>query len=307
MNYLGVNGRIVPAGEAMVSVMDHGFLYGMGLFETFRTYGGIPFLLKAHLDRLHESCLAIGIPADLDEVRIAGLIQRLMEANRLQEAYIRYTVTAGEAPLGLPGEPYKQAAEVVYVKPLPPLSAELYTKGKAMYVLDTPRNTPEGPVRLKSLHYMNNLLAKQELMEKEARFGMAANPDRLPAEGLMLTRDGKLAEGIVSNLFALADSKLYTPSIDSGILPGITRRQVIRHAGELGIEVVEGQFGLELLSAAEEVLLTNSVQELVPVTRIIGTNGTSFEVSGGKAGTLTRKLLELYRSAYGNLTGGEYK
>ncbi|GGA50811.1 aminotransferase class IV [Paenibacillus physcomitrellae] len=305
MNYVGVNGRIVPTGEAMVSVMDHGFLYGMGLFETFRTYGGVPFLLEAHLDRLREGCRAIGIPAGLDQARITELIQGLMEANGLEEAYIRYTVTAGEAPLGLPGESYKQATEIVYVKPLPPLSAELYTKGKALYVLDTPRNTPEGTVRLKSLHYMNNILAKQELTEKEAQYGAAANPDRLPAEGLMLTADGKLAEGIVSNLFVLAGSKLYTPSADTGILPGITRRQVIRDAGELGVKVVEGRFDRELLSAAEEVLVTNSVQELVPVTRVIGTEGTAFEVSGGKAGTLTRKLLELYRNAYGgNLTGG---
>ncbi|WP_138496126.1 aminotransferase class IV [Paenibacillus pinistramenti] len=303
MNYIGINGTLVPAAQAMVSVMDHGFLYGMGLFETFRTYSGVPFLFKEHLDRLRDGCRTVGIRAELDEAGIMALIRELMAANGLQDAYIRYTLTAGEAPFGLPSEPYGHPAEVVYVRPLPQPAADLYTRGKALYVLSTPRNTPETPVRLKSLHYMNNIMAKQELMELERRFGSQANPEGLASEGLLLTRDGELAEGIVSNLFIVSEGQLHTPSIDRGILPGITRSKVIELAKAAGVKVIQGRFGRELLTSADEIFLTSSIQELTPVTKVIRPNGSFFVIGSGTAGPLTLKLLHSYR----NLTGGYSK
>jgi 4-amino-4-deoxychorismate lyase len=299
MNYIGVNGTVVPAATAMVSVMDHGFLYGMGLFETFRTYGGHSFLLDEHLDRLRNGCRMIGVQASLEFSRIQRMIRDLMEANDLSDAYIRYTVTAGEAPLGLPSGPYQDATEVIYVKALPPVPDTLYTTGKALYTLVTPRNTPEGPVRLKSLHYMNNIIAKQELMAVEHSAGSTANPEGLPSEGLMLTANGLLAEGLISNLFFIHEGEMFTPSVDTGILPGITRRKVLQLAQRMGLKTEEGAFGQESLFAADEIFLTNSIQELVPVTRLISRQGVGQDVGNGQAGPLTRQLLKAYRDQTG--------
>lgn len=294
MNYIGLNGEVVPVAKAMVSVMDHGFLYGMGLFETFRTYGGQPFLLAQHLDRLRFGCRAAGIAAHIDERQAAVHIAELLAANGLADAYIRYTVTAGEAEFGLPSADYTTPTVVVYVKPLPLQPAALYTDGKALRILKTMRNTPEGAVRLKSLHYMNSILGKRELS--------AYPPDSkgLPYEGLMLTKEGFLAEGIVSNLFFVDQNELYTPEVATGILPGITRQAVIDLAHAMGIAVNEGRFGVKRLLAADEIFLTGSVQEIVPVTRVYpGSEGEPITVGGGSVGPLTAKLQKAYREQTG--------
>ncbi|QSF45189.1 aminotransferase class IV [Paenibacillus tianjinensis] len=286
MNYIGLNQRIVEAKDAVVSALDHGFLYGMGLFETFRTYGGVPFLLRRHLDRLADGCKQLGIPFEADEDSLRKWIGQVMAANRLQEAYIRYTVTAGEDILGLPAGAYTQPNQLLYVKELPKVPASLYTEGKPLQLLHIPRNTPEGPVRLKSLHYMNNILAKREL----AGYASAAGG----AEGLMLTDKGFIAEGIVSNLFYIKDGILHTPDIAAGILPGITREMVLELAPGAGLRTEEGFYRWEQLLAAEEIFLTNSVQEIVPVTTLW--HGTeSLMVSGGRSGKNTAELIRLYR------------
>lgn len=286
MNYVGLNQRIVEAKDAVVSVLDHGFLYGMGLFETFRTYGGVPFLLRRHLDRLADGCSRLGIPFEPDEAALGDWIKRVMDTNKLQEAYIRYTVTAGEDILGLPAGAYAQPNHLLYVKELPRVPAALYTAGKPLQLLRIPRNTPEGPVRLKSLHYMNNVLAKREL----AGYASAADG----AEGLMLTEQGFLAEGIVSNLFFIHNGVLHTPEIATGILPGITREMVLELAPEAGLRTEEGLYRWEQLLAADEVFLTNSVQELVPVTTLW--QGTeAMAVNSGGCGRNTAELIRLYR------------
>lgn len=290
MKFIGLNGKVVPAAEAMVSVLDHGFLYGMGLFETFRTYGGRPFLLTEHLKRMQEGCRAAGIAARLDERQAAAHIAELLEANGLADAYIRYTVTAGEAEFGLPSADYVRPNAVVYVKALAPLPDELYRSGKALRILTTPRNTPEGAVRFKSLHYMNSILGKRELS------AFPADDKGLPYEGLMLTREGDMAEGIVSNVFFADDDQLYTPEIGTGILPGITRQAVIDLARGRGIPVAEGRFPAERLLAASEIFLTGSIQEIVPVTRVYPQNGERpVRVGQGRVGPLTAGLIEAYR------------
>ncbi|MNC11811.1 Branched-chain-amino-acid aminotransferase [compost metagenome] len=287
MNYIGLNQKIVEAKDAVVSALDHGFLYGMGLFETFRTYGAVPFLLRRHLDRLADGCRQLGIPFEPDEADLGDWIRRVMDANKLQEAYIRYTVTAGEDILGLPAGEYTRPNHLLYIKELPKAPAALYTEGKPLQLLRIPRNTPEGPVRLKSLHYMNNILAKREL----AGYASAAGG----AEGLMLTDKGFIAEGIVSNLFYLKDGVLHTPDIAAGILPGITREMVLELAPGAGLRIEEGFYRWEQLLAAEEVFLTNSVQEIVPVTTLWSGTDDAVSISGGRRGKNTAELIRLYR------------
>lgn len=196
MKYIGVNGVLTEAADAVIHVSDHGFLYGMGLFETFRTYKGVPFLLDRHLNRLAEGCQMLGIPFQPDKGQLTAHVQSLMAANSLNEAYIRYTVSAGEEVLGLPSGDYTRPNHILFAKPLPATHTETVgtTVASALQLLRTPRNTPEGEIRLKSLHYMNNILAKRELQQYAAAV-------QHRAEGMMLTADGFLAEGMVSNLF----------------------------------------------------------------------------------------------------------
>ncbi|GGG10492.1 aminotransferase class IV [Paenibacillus aceti] len=292
MNYIGVNGVPTPSTEAVLSVMDHGFMYGMGLFETFRTYGGQPFLLERHLDRLRNGCRSLGIryPQQLDQLGLE--IKELLHLNHLQDGYIRLTVSAGEGPLGLPSEDYETPTIIIYVKALPSMDPQLYQKGKALWRLKTPRNTPEGEIRLKSLHYMNNMLAKRELRE----YTQQTAGD---FEGLQLTAEGFLAEGIVSNLCFVQDGRLYTPAVGTGILPGITRAFILELAGQLGIAIEEGYYEWDRLKQADELFVTNSIQEAVPVTRLYEPGGSSYMVGSGRIGPITGMLLEQYRQKAG--------
>lgn len=292
MNFIGIDGRVVSTADAVISVMDHGLMYGMGLFETFRTYGGIPFLLERHLERLQEGCRLLGIRYVPEAGETQAWLSRLMAANGLEEAYIRLTVTAGEEALGLPCGDYKSPRQLVYIKPLPLVPDSLYSEGKALRLLKTPRNTPETPWRLKSLHYMNNIMAKRELQSDPEAVS-------LHAEGLMLTEQGELAEGIVSNIFFVKNGILYTPDVGTGILPGITRAVVLELAGELGIPACEGRYGWEDLQQADEVFTTGSVQEIMPITRLLEDGKEQQAIRGGQAGPLTRTLLKAYRKKAG--------
>ncbi|REE56406.1 4-amino-4-deoxychorismate lyase [Paenibacillus taihuensis] len=292
---IGWNGSIIRQEEAVISVYDHGFLYGMGLFETFRTYGGKPYLLQRHLDRLAEGCAALGIRggSELSADKLTAWLHQLMEANQLTDAYVRLTVTAGEDILGLPSGDYEKPNMLLMVKSLPAPNPSLYQNGRELALLKTVRNTPESEVRLKSLHYMNNIIAKREL----AGSGAAAG-----AEGLMLTKEGYLAEGIVSNLFFVRGGHLYTPAIETGILPGITRGRVLElareSAADTGIaaaKVEEGLYTWVELMEADEVFITNSIQELVPVTSLRDLAGDCRTIGNGQAGPITTKLLDAYQ------------
>ncbi|MFB9324330.1 aminotransferase class IV [Paenibacillus aurantiacus] len=284
---IGWNGSIIHAEEAVIPVYDHGFLYGVGLFETFRTYGGRPYLLERHLDRLAEGCRELGIRYEIELDVMRAWLADVMVSNSLDEAYVRLTVTAGEAGLGLPQHDYESPNALLLVKPLPEMSERLYEEGKELALLSTRRNTPEGAIRFKSLHYMNNILAKRELRGS----GAAAN-----AEGLMLTREGWLSEGIVSNLFFVKDGMVHTPSIDTGILPGITRARVMELATGAGFSVREGHYTWEELTHAQEIWVTNSIQEIVPISTLRAGDGQRMRVGGGTAGPVATMLLQTYRS-----------
>lgn len=281
------DGKISREEEAVVSVYDHGFLYGIGLFETFRTYGGRPFLLREHLARLMEGCRRLAIAYKPDELEVKVLISRLLELNGLKDAYFRLSLSAGSEALGLPSGVYGNPRMFLYVKPLPPEPIS----GKSLCLLNTRRNSPEGTVRDKSFHYMNNVLAKREL---------AGIPGTEGAEGLLLNGDGFLAEGIVSNLFFVKQGVCRTPSVNTGILPGITRAFVQKLLREEGIPCREGRFAWTDLLEAEEAFLTNSIQGLVPVSSLWEGAERVRDFAYGEereGGPLTARLRKCYRKA----------
>lgn len=246
-----MNGQFLPKEEAVLSPFDHGFLYGMGLFETFRTYNGHPFLLDDHLERLNSSLKVLNIQASYSRMEILPILHHLLKVNELNDAYFRLNVSAGVGEVGLQTEPYTHPNVFVFAKPLPPKNPQAE---KRAVVLTLNRNTPEGIERLKSHHYLNNMLAKRET-------GNA--PD---CEGVFLTKEGFVAEGVVSNLFWIKDRTLYTPSIETGILNGITRQFILKLASKNRMDIQEGFFTREMVREADEVFVTNSIQEIVPVS-----------------------------------------
>jgi 4-amino-4-deoxychorismate lyase len=244
--YLYLNGEMVAGEQATISIFDHGYLYGVGLFETFRTYNGHPFLLDNHLDRLALGCEQVGMIWEKDTERVKEQIATLLKKNQLEDGYFRLNVAAGSQPIGLPSQPYTNLTEALFVKELPSRAIQ-----KRLSTVKTKRNTPEGPHRLKSHHYLNNILAKQEAP--------------LDAEGVFLTAEGKVAEGIVSNLFFIRQGELFTPSLSTGILNGITRECVLHLAKKLDLYVHQGEYDLAFAQEADEVFVTNSIQEIMHV------------------------------------------
>ncbi|WP_289142415.1 aminodeoxychorismate lyase [uncultured Brevibacillus sp.] len=270
-----VNGIICPAQEATVSVLDHGFLYGIGLFETLRVYDRKLFLWDDHYARLSSGLLALQIRPAWSKEELKQVILRTVDANDLRDAYVRLSVTAGSEGVGLVADGYEQPSLFVFAKPVAALADP--PQPKKLQTLSLARQTAEGLRRFKSHNYLNNALAKQEL---------GAKPD---VEGLFLTHDGYLAEGIVSNLFWIKDASLFTPSLDTGILDGVTRQHVMTLAKQLSIPIVEGRFRREELPRADEIFVTNSVQEIVPVSEIDG------HVALSVYGKFTRELHRAYR------------
>ncbi len=253
--FIYLNGQFVKKEEARISPFDHGFLYGMGLFETFRVYDGHPFLLDDHLERLNRGLAELSIMHCFKRGETYTILQDLLKINNLTNAYIRLNVSAGLGDVGLQVEPYNEPNTLIFPKPLPP--AGDITEKKAI-LLKQRRNSPEGNERIKSHHFMNNILAKREI-------GHAAD-----VEGIFLTKDGYLAEGVVSNLFWIKGNVLYTPAVNTGILNGITRQFVIQLAKKKNLSVEEGLYSIEDALKADEIFVTNSIQEIVPITSFEG-------------------------------------
>ena len=247
-----MNGRYIDEKELQVSPFDHGFLYGLGFFETFRTYEGKAVYLKQHLHRLLEALneYRIAFPYrihDLEEV-----IEKL-NAQDNQEGYFRLNVSAGVHPIGLSPWEYATPNVILFRKELPKMLRG--TEKEAVWLI-TPRNTPEQSIRHKGHHYGNNVKARLEL------------PNLVHYEGFFTDENGCVAEGITSNIFWIKDGILYTPSVEIGILSGITRNVVIELAQQMNIEVREGCFLKWELEQADECFITNAVQELVPIAHI---------------------------------------
>lgn len=278
-DFVYLNGDLVPAGEARISVFDHGFLYGDGLFETMRAYNGRVFKLKEHLARLEKSArlMELNVPWSRENLELA--IYALLDKNEIANAYIRLTVTRGEGPVGIDPALCHEPNLVIIAREMPVYNEKMYNEGIKIIIVNTRRNLPEAcPPELKSLNFLNNILAKTELN----RAGVT--------EGIMLNYRGEVTEGTVSNVFILKSGRLLTPARECGILPGITRDTVLEIARDSGIPAAEEVLGPGDLLYAEEVFLTNSGSEIVPVVQI----GDAV-IGGGNPGPVTWQILERYR------------
>jgi 4-amino-4-deoxychorismate lyase len=271
-----LNGEILNAANASVSVLDHGLLYGFGLFETLRAYSGRLFLFEEHARRLFHSAALYEIESGKTTEELRQDVIRTLEANGLSDAYVRITLTGGNGGLGLHGEVHEKPTWIIMAKPLGPISPR-----KKVAILHTRRSSPEGKWRAKSLSFANNMLAKKEL----SRSGLA------DAEGLFLNEMGYLVEGVVSNLFFVRGGKIFTPHADTGLLPGVTRAFVMKLCRRLGLPVQEGFYRPEDLFHADEAFLTNSVQEIVAISEV---DGRPFPAAPGQ---ITFLLAERYRLA----------
>jgi 4-amino-4-deoxychorismate lyase len=253
--YVYVNGAIVKEEEATISIFEHGFMYGLGAFETLRIYNGHPFLFSEHMERLKVSLNELGITMFNNwEKTLLESVRSLLKANALDDAYVRINVSAGVGSLGLQVEPYEQPTIIIYSKPLPQENG--LRREKNLQLLKTKRNTPEGLYRIKSHHFLNNVIGKREV---------GNSPDM---EGLFLTEEGYVAEGVVSNIFWVKDGVLFTPALNTGILGGITRKFILCLAKKRNLHVKVGKFHLSHLMACDEAFLTNSIQEIVAVKTI---------------------------------------
>jgi 4-amino-4-deoxychorismate lyase len=269
--YIYINGKVLRMEEAVISPYDHGFMYGLGAFETFRTYNGFPYLIDEHMKRLHEALDELNINAVINTDHVIEAVQTLLQKNELEDAYFRLNVSAGNGDIGLQTDPYENPVVILFTKPLPQSMAST----KELVMLKTVRNTPEGEQRLKSHHYLNSILGKRELT------------DPVRQEGVFLTEQGFISEGTVSNLFWYKDGILFTPGLSTGILNGITRKWVLNASEKLNIPFETGNYKINELHDADEVFLTNSIQELVPVRRFEeldfpGTKGKLFQVLKAK-------------------------
>lgn len=272
--YIYCNSQFIKDSEATISPFDHGFLYGLGAFETFRVYKGFPFLLHDHIKRLQNAINELGISYTIDADEVVEIIQQLIRLNQweAEDVTVRYNISAGNGEVGRLLQPYDSPTVLCFLRKAPMI--ESLEKDAA--ILQLRRNTPEGKERLKSHHYLNNVLGKRELRE---------TPN---VEGIFLTEQGYVAEGIVSNIFWVKDDVVYTPSVGTGILNGITRQFIIKGLESIGTPLCEGFYTQKDLLDATEVMITNSSQEVIPVKSI------SDSAFLGNEGSVVRKVRELF-------------
>ncbi|MFQ5924520.1 MAG: aminotransferase class IV [Dehalococcoidia bacterium] len=273
-----LNGALVPRQEARISPLDRGFLYGYGLFETMRAYEGRIFRLERHLARLMRSAEKLGFAPELDPYELEQSIYQTLKANRLANARIRLTVTAGEGEMAPDPSVPKEPTVLIMATSYAPYPRQKYEEGFKAVISSICLNSQSPLSRTKSTNYLNNILAKRE--------ASAAAVD----EALMLNERGFLAEGSASNLFLVVAGRLITPSEESGILPGIAREAVLELAQALAIEAVEGELPSADLLRAEEAFLTNSVMEVMPLSEVDGK-----PIGSGGPGAVTKRLMAAYR------------
>jgi len=281
-----LNGSLVPLDRAKISVLDYGFLYGYGLFETMRAYGGKVFLLDKHLERLDNSLEMLGIKTEGLSLKYA--VMDTIRANKLTDARVRIAVSVGEGgtvpdPASC-GEPTVLVVATAY-KPYPD---EVYEKGFRAVISSIRRNSQSPVSTLKSANYLDSLLARQEARK--------AGVD----EALLLNDKGLLAEASMSNIFLLSGGALKTPRVESGILPGITREAVLEIAAKSGIGSTETNITQGELNNAQEAFLTNSVMEIMPLVEVDGR-----AIGSGSPGPVTRGLMAAYRELVVSTTSGQ--
>ena len=273
-----LDGKLVDKSEATVSVFDHGLLYGDGVFEGIRSYNGLVFKLTEHIDRLFESAHTLMLKVPLSKEALEAAVIETLQANQLKDAYIRLVVTRGVGDLGLDPRKCAKATLFIIADKISLYPTEYYEKGLDLVTVPTVRNHPEAlNPQLKTLNYLNNILAKIEATNAGVN------------EAILLNAQGYVTECTGENIFYLKNKTIITPPPYVGILKGITRDVVMRLGRELGYEVVEDIFTRHDLYTSEEVFLTGTAAEIVPVVKI--DNRT---IGQGKPGKVTKSLMEAF-------------
>ena len=274
-----LDGKFVDEENAKVSVFDHGFLYGDGVFEGIRAYHNSVFRLEDHVDRLYDSAKAINLEIPISRAEMGEVILETCRQNNLRDAYIRTVVSRGKGDLGLDPRNCSTPTIVCIASSISLYSQELYEKGLEVITVPTRRNGPEGVnPRIKSLNYLNNIMAKIEA-------GIAG-----VSEAILLNQEGYVAECTGDNIFLVKNGVLKTPAIHVGMLEGVTRNEVIKLAKKAGITVEETTFTRYDLFVADEVFLTGTAAEVVPVSKI-----DSRVIGSGKPGPVFNQLLADFR------------
>lgn len=274
-----MNGHMVPEEEARVSVFDHGYLYGDGVFEGIRAYNGRVFRLEEHIERLFESAHSILLAIPYDRAEMVDAVVQTIRANNLRDAYIRVVVSRGAGDLGLDPRKCKQPQVVIIADRITLYPDELYEKGLKVITVATRRNIAGAlDPKIKSLNYLNNILVKAEANQAGVM------------EALMLTGEGFVTEGSGDNIFIYRRETLVTPPPYLGILEGITRAVVLELARREGIPVQETPFTRHDVYVADECFLTGTAAEVIPVIEV-----DSRTVGDGKPGPATRLLMKMFR------------
>lgn len=273
-----LNNKLVPVAKAKISVFDHGFLYGDGIYETLRAYKGTVFMLDEHMERLFRSASMIGLEINKTPGAIAKAVYETIKANKHKEAYVRITVSRGEGPIGLDPALCPVPTFIIMSKEFGGYPARYYQKGVNVAVVNTRRNYNRSlDPSIKSLNFLNNILAKTEAKDRGAY------------EAIMLNYRGYVAEGTISNVFFVKDGVLCTPATGVGILDGITRRIILEIAVGSGIETREGRFRREDMYNAQEMFISNTTMEVMPVSKVD-------DVRIGKGpGRITKMLRKAYK------------
>jgi len=274
-----LNGKFVDSRQATISVFDHGLLYGDGVFEGIRSYNGLIFKLREHIDRLFESAHTIMLNIPLTREELIEVVKQSLRVNKLHNAYIRLVVTRGEGDLGL--DPRKCGRPTVFViaERLELYPKSLYEKGLELITVATQRNVPEAlNPQIKSLNYLNNILAKIEAITAGYE------------EAIMLSPSGYVTECTGENIFIVKGKHLLTPPPYIGVLRGITRKTVMELGTKLKLDVREELLTRHDLFNADECFLTGTAAEIVPVVKIDGR-----VVGSGKPGPVTKRLQQAFR------------
>ncbi|MCX5715860.1 MAG: aminodeoxychorismate lyase [Candidatus Omnitrophica bacterium] len=273
-----LNSKIIDANTAKVSIFDRGFLYGDGVFETMRGYGSSVFKIDEHLDRLYGSLKRIGIKIPYSKTLLKKQISRLIKINRLADAYVRVTATRGEGRIGFAAISLKRSTVIIAVNPFTPYPKKMYQKGVSLKITKIRQNENSPLSGIKSTSFLNYILSR--MSAKTAGFD----------DALLLNSEGRIAEAAISNIFMVKGKYLITPPVKDGILPGITRSTILKIAWPIGLKPKQVSILPEQLYSADEVFLTNSLMEVMPVVKI-----NSRKIGSGKPGIFTKMFHSAYR------------
>lgn len=273
-----IDGKHCPKSEAKISVYDHGFLYGDGVFEGIRAYNGSVFKLKEHIDRLYSSAHAIMLEISVTKEEMINAVIETLKRNKLTDAYIRLVVSRGIGDLGLDPRKCSKPTIIIITDRIKLHGGEAKEKGLTAIISWVKRDPVDATTHeIKSLNYLNSILAKIEANN--------ANVD----EAICLNKEGFVCEGVAENIFTISNDVIITPPTSTGALRGITRNVVIEIARKLGYTVLKKEITPTDLFLADEVFFTGTAAEVVPVKEINGR-----QIGSGKSGPITRRLMEEY-------------